>query len=160
MDDPRYADRAQASGLSEAGYEDRIERREESLHTVPEVRDDRIRARIADDFGERWAQIRAQVVRVPEGRSDARAPPAACNDARRAEVRRVSFQYVRPFQPYVRSNLVEASEQVVGAIIRKGRPADAYEPCLASREGNLGLRCNIFIPWSGCDHDVGVTELA
>jgi hypothetical protein len=72
----------------------------------------------------------------------------------------VSLQYVGPFQPYVRSNLVEASEQVVGAIIRKGGPADAHEPCLARREGNLGLRCNIFISWSRCDHYVGVTELA
>jgi hypothetical protein len=51
MDDPRYANGAQASGLSETGYEDRIERREEGQYTSPEVRDDGIRPRLADEPG-------------------------------------------------------------------------------------------------------------
>jgi hypothetical protein len=40
----------------------------------------------------------------------------------------MSFEHVRPFGEHLRSDLVEAAEQVIGAVVRKGRPRDSYDP--------------------------------
>jgi hypothetical protein len=97
---------------------------------------------------------------MPEGRPDTSGLPATCHDRCGSEVRRVSFQHVGHLGLHARSNLVEAAQQVVSAIVRKCSTGDADNPCSATRGRNPWPRRHILVSWPRGDDDVVVTGLA
>jgi hypothetical protein len=71
----------------------------------------------------------------------------------------MSLQDVGPLGPDPLSNLVEAGQQVIGAVVRQSETGHAYEPGLPLRRGAC-VEDGLYILRSGCDDDMVVPELA
>ena len=71
----------------------------------------------------------------------------------------MGFQDVRSLDPDPRANLVEAAQQVIGAVVRQSRTGDTDEPGLPLRRGAC-VESRLYILRSGRDDHVVVSELA
>ena len=159
VNDVRDPGRAQPLGLHAAGDEGRVEGREQRPRPLPEGRaDTRGRAR-AESFRQHRLHVRSDVVGVPEVRSHRRSPPAR-QHRRHGQVRRVRLENVGSSSTHVRTDLVEPAEPVVAAVVGHGRPRDTKHPGASGSGSDVTAMSSIFIPRTGCDHRVVVSDLA
>jgi hypothetical protein len=71
----------------------------------------------------------------------------------------MGLQHVGALGPYPRTNLVESTQQMIGAVVRESGTGDTYEPGLPSRRGAC-VEDGLYILRSGRDDYVVVPELA
>jgi hypothetical protein len=72
----------------------------------------------------------------------------------------VRFEHLGALREYARSNLVEARQQVVRAVVRERGAGDSHDPSTATRERNAWMRWDIFVSRAWRDYQVRMTELA
>src|ERR1700722_9698756 len=71
----------------------------------------------------------------------------------------MSLEHIRYFRSYAISNLVEAAQQMIGAIVRERGPSDAYKRGTAFRRGAC-VENGLYILRSGRDDHMVVSVLA
>jgi hypothetical protein len=71
----------------------------------------------------------------------------------------MSLEHVRALRSHSRTNLVEATQQMIGAVVRECGTGHSHQSGLPSRRGAC-VEDRLYILRSGSDDDVVVPELA
>jgi len=119
------AGRYQFASLRNGGDERGIERGEQSANARPHRFYDRFRGRPRKCARQGRLYVRAEVVGMPKGSSHPGRVSSAKSDCGRRQIRRVGFEDIGPRGPHESSDLVEAPQQVIGAVIRKRGALDS-----------------------------------
>jgi 1,2-diacylglycerol 3-alpha-glucosyltransferase len=123
--DRRHADRAQHASLLRAGNERGVEGREEGAEPAPKGGPGGVAGPAAEPASQGRFDVRTHVVGVPEGGHDPRGAPAGPECPGGTEVRGVGLDHIGLLGTHDGAEAVEAGEQVVGSVVRKGAPGDA-----------------------------------
>jgi len=140
VDDPTYARGRQFAGLRNGRSEGGIERGKQSANARPHGSYECFRARSPQHAGEGRLHICAQVIGMPKRRSHAGGLPSRGDDGRHRQVRRVRFEYVGALDAYEACDLVDTSQQVIGAVIRKSGTSDSQYTSPAERRRRAASR--------------------
>ena len=163
VDDVLHSGGAQMLGLRNAGDERGIERREQCSRAFREKVSDRVGRSRSEALGNRRADVRTHVVGVPKRRPHAGGVLAAREDADGRQIRRVRFEDVGPLGEDPRSDLVEAAEQMVGAVVGKGRARHSNDRRSSAPSALLrvaGFEVQLLVARPRCNHCVVVSQLA
>ena len=167
MNDVSNADRTKAIGLRNAGDEGGIERSKQCSYARPEGGCDHVRRAGAEELRDGGSNIRAHVIGMPERCPYGGGVFATGDDGQSSQVRRVGFEDIRSLGVNSLANLVEAAQQMVRAVVRKGGALDSKDTRAAIPAIMPGMRgrgacveLHFFISRPRCNHRVVVSKLA
>src|SRR5580658_10687531 len=100
------------------------------------------------------------MIRVPERRPDPAGSSTTPDNGRGRQVGRVSLEHVGPFAEDTLPNLVEAPQQVIGAVVRQGGTGEPKKARGYTARRHAFAERSIFIARPGGHHQVLVPKLA